>query len=321
MSDLSNAVATLMGPLLITIFFAVLLYGIFLAQVFYYWTTYEGNKLPIKLWICVLCVLETTHTIICIHFIYHYFVLHYGDPVALKEIVWSIGASVSVEIVIVGFTQGFYVYRIWHISNKNRVITIILAIIVSMRVVISLFTSALTISFGTWVALQNSRLFRITANIGWVLCGLADTTITLTLIYYLYRGRKVCIGRTQNMLRKLAHYSITTGAVTLITSMVVLITFNLLKGNLLFGGLLEVLSKLYANSSLAMLNARRNVASTAANNEKITLELSRIRWASSPDTGTAADVVQIEKEATVFSDDVLGPHTLAITKDDASSLV
>lgn len=65
------------------------LYGIFLAQVLYYWTTYERDPLSIKLWVILAALFETCHTTMCIHVLYYYFIQHYGDVRnGLDHIVW-----------------------------------------------------------------------------------------------------------------------------------------------------------------------------------------------------------------------------------------
>ncbi|KAI0341032.1 hypothetical protein BDW22DRAFT_1430210 [Trametopsis cervina] len=280
----------LMGPLLLCVCAAILLYGIFLAQMIYYWSTYGTDTPRLKLWVAVLGVLETTHTAVCIHVLYYYFVSHYGQFDVLAQIVWSSGVSVTLEVVIVGFTQAFYVYRIWHITNKNKAIIAALSSVVLGCIGVGFATSSLALKYDTWLELETSAVFRATGNSTWALCVLADTMITGTLVYYLWRGRTASIGRTKKMIRKLIHYSISTGAVTAVASLVVLICYNALPQNILFGGLLEILTKLYANSALAMLNARRRVASsaapttvataTAARYAPGTVELSRLQWAA-----------------------------------------
>ncbi|KAI0341075.1 hypothetical protein BDW22DRAFT_1359234 [Trametopsis cervina] len=128
--------------------------------------------------------------------------------------------------------------------------------------------------------MQTSKSFHITANVAWVVAVVTDIVITLTLVYYLYRNRRVGITQTKNMMGKLIHYSVTTGLLTAIGSLVVLITYNAYPHSLLFAGLVEALSKLYANSALAMLNARHIFASTSAVNGSNAIELSQFRVAS-----------------------------------------
>ncbi|KAI0341076.1 hypothetical protein BDW22DRAFT_323735 [Trametopsis cervina] len=82
---------TFIGPLLIAICIAILLYGTFLAQVLFYWTTYSNDRAPIKIWVAILSVLETVHTIACVHMLYYYFAAHFGDTTIIEHVIWSAG--------------------------------------------------------------------------------------------------------------------------------------------------------------------------------------------------------------------------------------
>ncbi|KAI0776353.1 hypothetical protein BC629DRAFT_1525749 [Irpex lacteus] len=51
---------------------------------------------------------------------------------------------------------------------------------------------------------------------------------------------------------KLMYYALSAGALTMITSTIALICFNASKTTIAFVGVLEVMTKVYANSMLAM---------------------------------------------------------------------
>ncbi|KAI0341102.1 hypothetical protein BDW22DRAFT_325785 [Trametopsis cervina] len=115
MSALADIIAVLLGPLLVTTCLAFILYGIFLAQVLYYWTTYEHDGKFIRLCVAFVSLFETCHTALGIHVLYYYLISVYGDFVnGLEQIVWSAALCMMLEIVIVETTQSLYVYRIWH---------------------------------------------------------------------------------------------------------------------------------------------------------------------------------------------------------------
>ncbi|KAI0750543.1 hypothetical protein BC629DRAFT_1444806, partial [Irpex lacteus] len=67
---------------------------------------------------------------------------------------------------------------------------------------------------------------------------------------------------TNKKLQTLVHYTASTGALTVIISAVIVGSVKI-ENSLLFGGLIEFISKLYANSMLAMLNARNKIRSTS----------------------------------------------------------
>jgi len=69
--------------------FAFILYGIFIAQIYYYCTNYAEDRSYIKSYVALLCILESCHTAFCIHILYFYFIINYGNPsTGLERIVW-----------------------------------------------------------------------------------------------------------------------------------------------------------------------------------------------------------------------------------------
>ncbi|KAI0826473.1 hypothetical protein BC629DRAFT_1456573 [Irpex lacteus] len=57
---------------------------------------------------------------------------------------------------------------------------------------------------------------------------------------------------TKSIIYKLMYYALSAGALTMITSTIALICFNASKTTISFVGVLEVMTKVYANSMLAM---------------------------------------------------------------------
>ncbi|KAI0683015.1 hypothetical protein BC835DRAFT_781492 [Cytidiella melzeri] len=85
----SSDLETFMGPCFILICLALILYGIFCAQAFYYWTTYQ-DSLGLKLLIFVVCVLESVHVVTCIHLMYTFLLSDIASPDKLSRTVWSV---------------------------------------------------------------------------------------------------------------------------------------------------------------------------------------------------------------------------------------
>ncbi|KAI0341080.1 hypothetical protein BDW22DRAFT_1359242 [Trametopsis cervina] len=301
-------VETLAGPLLILVCFAFILYGIFLAQALYYWTTYENDAFVIKLWVILAGLFETCHTAMCMYMLYYYFIQHYGDfENGLNHIVWTAIITLYCEIGIIAVTQSFYVYRIWHISGKNQIVTGILSVILTARIGVGLYTTSSTFQFSTWEQSYLDRSFVVKSNSTWGLGVAVDLLITITLLYFLHHTQKLGLRRTRRIVRKLMHYSITTGGLTVVSSLIVLITYNTYTRSLLFAGMLEALSKLYANSMLAMINARRIVASSTGGVGSIgasnTIELSQLRAASETvKSNMNLRAIHVSKETSRFAD-------------------
>jgi len=108
----------------------------------------------------------------------------------------------------------------------------------------------------------------VTVSCGLGLAVVVDLIIAFTLVYYLHKSRSG-FQATDNLVRTLQTYVINSGGLTMICSIAVVATFAAIADNYVFLGLVEIQSKLYANSFLATLNARQYLA---ANNRRGTRE-------------------------------------------------
>ncbi|KZT05771.1 uncharacterized protein LAESUDRAFT_813300, partial [Laetiporus sulphureus 93-53] len=100
----------------------------------------------------------------------------------------------------------------------------------------------------------------VTLTSGLSLAAVVDFIIASFLMYYLQQGRSGT-RRTDHLIKSLQAYVINTGSLTMLVSIAILMTFLFYKNSLLFTGLVEIQSKLYANSFLATLNARERLRS------------------------------------------------------------
>ncbi|KAK7693059.1 hypothetical protein QCA50_002624 [Cerrena zonata] len=76
------------------------------------------------------------------------------------------------------------------------------------------------------------------------------------MFFFLWRSR-TGLKRSDSVIRWLISYVVNTGVVVMLGSIAVAITFSVLKGNLVFAGLIILQGKLYANAFLGTLNARK----------------------------------------------------------------
>ncbi|KAI0791648.1 hypothetical protein BC629DRAFT_1593233 [Irpex lacteus] len=333
-------VSSFIGPLLVEICFALILYGVFCAQVYYWWSAYK-DPLHVRIIIWSLLVLETVHVGFCIHVLYWYFVLNFNNEDSLNKIVWSFGVTVYLEVLISGTVQVFYMLRIWrcgyseYLSFVISVLTLLFVVrrqilvvgfMVSLliaRVGLAFRTTSFAYEFSSWAGLLEASYTHAPINAGWALNVAVDASITFVLATYLYQDRSAATKRgTKTLINKLAHYAISTGALTLwvldtllttissllmtvlvrMASTAIFITFNARSHSLVFGGLLEVLTKLYANSMLAMLNARRSVIEKAASTNNMTMELTDLAQGVPSYNSNRAAVIQVTKETTTMTD-------------------
>ncbi|TCD68558.1 hypothetical protein EIP91_010483 [Steccherinum ochraceum] len=246
----------LLGGYLVEAFVALGFYGIFVSQAYVYMLNCKGDPLYMRLCVGCITLLETFHTILIIHMTYAYLIDDFGNVAAIGGyIVWSGGASIACEMVIVGFCQSLYVLRVYVLSGGQLAWTSLISILLILRMAFGFATAALTFTLKSWVPFRVSQGPLITSTIGLSLSCLVDLLIALTLVYYLWKN-KTGMERTDNILHALMAYFVNTGLLTMLCSMATMFTFVFIKSSLLFAGLVHMSSKLYANSLMGTLNAR-----------------------------------------------------------------
>ncbi|KAI0826387.1 hypothetical protein BC629DRAFT_1455871, partial [Irpex lacteus] len=103
-----------------------------------------------------------------------------------------------------------------------------------------------------------------------------DLSITILLQIYLRQFHsRVQVRSTRNVVYWLTYYALSTGVLTAIMATMDLVLFEVSDSPVLWGGLVVVLSKVYANSMLAMLNKRQYFQFGVVTSTQDLVELSR----------------------------------------------
>ncbi|KAI0628325.1 hypothetical protein C8Q77DRAFT_1149679 [Trametes polyzona] len=95
-------------------------------------------------------------------------------------------------------------------------------------------------------------------SVSYGLAGITDFILAGSLIFVLHLSR-TGTRRADSLLDTLIIYTINTGVLTSICSMLAFVFALILPGNLIYAGISIVGTKLYANSVLAVLNSRRAI--------------------------------------------------------------
>ncbi|KAG1860918.1 hypothetical protein F4604DRAFT_1788898 [Suillus subluteus] len=182
-------------------------------------------------------IFDALHLALAIHCVYYYLVTNYANFGALAEIVWSL------KVIIALLSKG-----------RSRALP---AIALTMVVVLS---------SGESVACKCSSydlepLLRYLVGVEWstyLSLGAAtfvDFVIASSLCYLLATSR-TGFSSTDSFITKLVGYTISTGCLTSICSMSIIITCAVMPTTFIFIGLQFLVTKLYVNSFIAFLNAR-----------------------------------------------------------------
>ncbi|KAI0683354.1 hypothetical protein BC835DRAFT_748663 [Cytidiella melzeri] len=294
----SPTLETFLGPYFVLVYLAVILYGIFCAQAFYYWTTYKDGH-GLKLLVFLICVLETAHVAICIHPMYTLLIVDNGSPDKLLRTVWS--TAVCCILTFVGLVQSYYIWRIWHIRQSVPIVAFLISAVLT-RLAFGYRSNAFTGTGETWEAIFATKHYKIYVNIAFSLNVVVDSLITIALSVFLYQTRMSAQSRnTKNIVLKLMYYSLSAGGLTLLTSVIILVTFNVSDGTITYGGCMQIIAKLYANSMLAVLNARQGIVRGASSTQGYSLELSQLHN-QAPATSRPGTAIHVFREAITTSE-------------------
>ncbi|KAJ3743535.1 hypothetical protein DFH05DRAFT_1618737 [Lentinula detonsa] len=191
-------VELMFGPMLIGVFFNMILFGVLLNQMHFYFQTYKSDALWIKCLVAYLFVVETANTVFDMIIIYQPLITQFGTQKAVKYFPTLFMTEPIVVVLVSMPIQCFFAWRITKITKSY----IIPAIIVVLA-----FTSA-TGGFITGIKIVILKLFIKKPELHWsallwfLPSCVADILITVTLVRSLSK-RKTSFSVTNSMIDKL----------------------------------------------------------------------------------------------------------------------
>ncbi|KAG1803011.1 hypothetical protein EV424DRAFT_376106 [Suillus variegatus] len=243
------------GALLIGVVLSAVLFGVTNVQTFIYFQTHKDTGVTFfKLIVIWLWILDALHLALVVHCVYYYLVTNYANFNALTEIVWSLKLQLIVDVLIVPTVHLSYVYRIWIVSKgRSRVLPVIIMCIVvvlsggvAVPVVLvqyrcRLFQDVVTTEWATYLTLGAVTF---------------DDILIASSLCYLLATSRTGFSSTDSFLTKLLGYIISTGCLTSICSIIAVIACAVMPRNFIFLSIEFLVTKLYVNSFMALMNAR-----------------------------------------------------------------
>ncbi|KAI0770083.1 hypothetical protein C8Q74DRAFT_1448763 [Fomes fomentarius] len=243
------------GVMLLSTIIVAALYGFTVLQTLYYYEQFPKDSLLLKLSVAGVWLLDTLTVIFNAHAVYFYLIDNYANPPALQKEIWSAQVELLVTYTVVLIVQLFFIFRIYHLRPHLWYIPAFLGVtaFASFCMVVAIFITV--IHDETWAATARPEVTRpLTAN--WALGNLVDIGITVVLVWYLWTEKLGVRHKTNVMLNSIIVFLVNRGAIAAVVQILTLLTKFVWPQTLVWLAFHNTLSKVYANSMLATLNAR-----------------------------------------------------------------
>ncbi|KIM39498.1 hypothetical protein M413DRAFT_446993 [Hebeloma cylindrosporum] len=245
-----------LGAAFVGLVAASTLHGVSLVQAWYYYT-HQNDLWRIKLLVAAVVTFDTIHQILITHTVYWYNVTNWGNPPALELIVWSM----LVEVIFNGLTallvQGFLTLRVWRLSNRHKLLTGVVVLLILGEFVAVVAYTAIGFQLKTYAELGKLESLSILVN---ALAAAGDVLIAAALCTLLHLSR-TGFHRSDTMINKLMLFAVNTGVLTSVCAVASLISIVVAGKTFLYIAFFFCIGRLYTNSLLATLNARKRIRS------------------------------------------------------------
>ncbi|KAJ6460012.1 hypothetical protein C8R45DRAFT_1030264 [Mycena sanguinolenta] len=247
-------IAKLTGPLVLGYMWSYMLYGVLVVQTYLYTEMFPNDRRGLKVLVWTMFFFETLFTVLMTVAAWEMFGSGWGDPSVILQFNWSWGILPLLSGVHSGMAQGFYIWRIWHLTRKLWVpAPIAIGVLIQLT---GLYWFAIKFNIAHWRISSLPPL--ATAVTMWLVGSAAcDVLITLTLTGILWRRkRETKFAETSGILNRLIRISVETGALTSVTAILEIILWLTFEQFYYHFIPFLILGKLYSNVLMATLNCR-----------------------------------------------------------------
>ncbi|SJL15324.1 uncharacterized protein ARMOST_18817 [Armillaria ostoyae] len=279
------SISETLGALYIGATIAAVLYGVTNLQGVIYYRRYPNDWWVYRYSIGLLWALDTVHVALSTYAVYFFLIHFFGDLTgALEYDSWSMKWQVYMNDVLAVYIQGLYALRLWQLGrhfHESLVYFVSLAVVASLgdntfvivlepSLIIFHLGSAIYVVYDTSIAqnIASAASLKTSIYIFFSTIAITDLLIAIPMCYYLHKSRTIIlVPSTATVLLRLMRLVLMSGLATSACSLLTLITYIMWPESLVFLGIHFVLSKLYINSLLAMLNSRSKHRSMSQSTE------------------------------------------------------
>ncbi|KLO18747.1 hypothetical protein SCHPADRAFT_936005 [Schizopora paradoxa] len=243
---------------------SLILYGVTCGQaVFFFRTYYARNELLLKTLVAVTWVIDTFHTVLIIHSVWHYLISKVSIEY-LERGNWSLITQVIPTEIIAVTVDCYFIRRIWRLSERRNNLKAVALLIPTI--------CAFGVSLAYTVKCYRLPLFVDAKKQQWLL-GLfsslrmvVDIAIACSMCMLLYSNWGIAMPRTRTMLKNLIQFTVATGLLTSMVTTAYIISAFAAPTKMVYIGIYFVHGKIYLNSMLAALNNRNRINNSRSKN-------------------------------------------------------
>jgi len=247
------------GALLIGVIVAGALWGVTCSQTFLYYRTYPEDALHLKVLVGAVWALDTAHQALITHTAYTYLVTHFSQLPFLGQMVNSLVIEVFFNGFVTLLVQAFFARRVWVLSKKNWFLTGLVSAFILAEFVAVMIYAIKGVRFTTLAQLGGLKALSLSVN---ALAAAGDVIIAAILCWMLQTSR-TGFKSSDTMITKLIAFTINTGLLTSVCAIASLITISALPNAFVYILFYFAIGRLYCNSLLATLNARKAIRSAS----------------------------------------------------------
>ncbi|KAF8627260.1 hypothetical protein AX15_004452 [Amanita polypyramis BW_CC] len=250
---------------------AAVLHGCIGIQSYLYFKNYPQDRPFQKYAVAFLWIMDSLHMALTIVEMWHYLINSFGDYIALLHITWSCKLQVAINVVIILAVQSLYTLRVWKLSSdRARIWAWILIAVLMAGYATGIILVVKLYSVTSFLQLDQ---FRWAIYLSFAMPTFNDFLLSAGICHVLSLRRTV-FAETRSRIWIIMCYVVISGVLTSVCSLIALVMYCVMPNNLIFLGIEFLLTKLYVNSYLALLNARKSVRERSISNASNAMHLS-----------------------------------------------
>ncbi|KAJ7346167.1 hypothetical protein DFH08DRAFT_870663 [Mycena albidolilacea] len=237
------------GPLLIGVFFNMILFGVLAAQQLTYFQTARKDPLWMRILVWGVFIVETANTGFDMYIIYQPLILTYGG---IPNDLPTLFVTQPMCVMLVAFPiQLFFLWRIRTLT-QNTLLPGVILLFALVAFGGGVWTTAMVPIVAKFRNIP--QLYR-SAEVWLIASGVTDICIAVSLAVAL-RSKKTGFAPTDSVVDKIIRMTVQTGMLTALFSILDVVCFLTLRGETVNFIWNIPLSKLYSNCLMSTLNAR-----------------------------------------------------------------